>query len=74
MHGIADFFEVPVHVEKVDRRVSDGDGGGLLRFLKILRKEPLISRNGFIIVSTFRCRAGLERHGLRLGVCVIRLE
>lgn len=48
MHGIADFFEVPVHVEKVDR-VSDA----LLRFLKILRKKPLISRNGFVIVSPF---------------------
>ena len=52
MHGIADFFEVPVQVEKVDRHVGDG----LLRFLKILRKEPLIpaaSSNGFIIASTF---------------------
>jgi len=37
MHGIADFFKVPVHLEKVDRRVGDGDG-----LLKILRKEPLI--------------------------------
>jgi len=53
MHGIADFFEVPVHVEKVDRCVSGGDGDALLRLLNILRKEPLISRNGFIIVSAF---------------------
>jgi hypothetical protein len=53
MHGIADFFEVPIHVEKVDRRVSDGDGDAFLRLLKILRKEPLINKNGFIIVSTF---------------------